>query len=57
MSKKFGAIMAAIICTAGAAAFAKYCQTYGVNNADLGAVQSALLEKIKLAFNEAGIWA
>ena len=30
MGKKFGAIMAAVICTAGAAAFAKYCQTYGI---------------------------
>lgn len=28
-----------------------------VNNADMGAVQSDMLEKIKRSFNEAGIWA
>jgi small conductance mechanosensitive channel len=43
--------------TDASAAEVKYGIAAHVNNADLGAVQSALLEKIKLAFNEAGIWA
>lgn len=40
--------------TAGEVKFGVYAH---VNNADLGAVQAALLEKVKLGFTSAGIWA